>query len=130
MSDGSSGVRLYPGIYRGTVAMNTDPEVRGRLLLTAVDVAGFVPTTWAEPCTPLSGPPGPGMGVYAVPPVGAGVWLMFEHGDVNKPVWLGCRFDTSADPPALRGSRIISPLLSDLTCHAPPASTVPAAPAG
>ncbi|MGO1001000.1 phage baseplate assembly protein V [Lysobacter sp. CA196] len=101
MSDGSSGVRLYPGLYRGTVAINTDPEFRGRLLLTAVDVAGFVPTTWAEPCTPLSGPPGPGMGVYAVPPVGAGVWLMFEHGDVNKPVWLGCRFDTSADPPAM-----------------------------
>lgn len=88
----------YPGLYRGTVTINTDPEFRGRLLLTVVDVLAFIPSTWAEPCTPLSGPPGP-MGVYMVPPPGAGVWVMFEHGDVNKPVWIGCRFDTPADPP-------------------------------
>ena len=24
---------------------------------------------------------------------------MFEGGDVDKPVWIGCRFDTTADPP-------------------------------
>ena len=88
----------YPGLYRGTVLPFPDPEFRGRLLLTIPDVLAFVPSTWAEPCTPLSGPPGP-MGVYMVPPPGAGVWVMFEHGSVNNPVWIGCRFDTSADPP-------------------------------
>lgn len=88
----------YPGLYRGTVMPFPDPEFRGRLLLTIPDVLAFVPSTWAEPCAPLSGPPGP-MGVYMVPPPGAGVWVMFEHGNVNKPVWIGCRFDTSADPP-------------------------------
>ena len=88
----------YPGLYRGTVLPFPDPEFRGRLLLTIPDVLAFVPSTWAEPCTPLSGPPGP-MGVSMVPPPGAGVWVMFEHGDVNNPVWIGCRFDTSADPP-------------------------------
>ncbi|MBL0163875.1 MAG: baseplate assembly protein [Xanthomonadales bacterium] len=88
----------YPGLYRGTVMPFPDPEFRGRLLLTIPDVLAFVPSTWAEPCTPLSGPPGP-MGVYMVPPPGAGVWVMFEHGDVNNPVWIGCRFDTPADPP-------------------------------
>jgi len=88
----------FPGLYRGTVVLNTDPEFRGRLILTMTDVAGFVPTTWVEPCSPLSGPPGP-MGVYMVPPQGAGVWVMFEAGDVDKPVWIGCRFDTPADPP-------------------------------
>jgi len=90
--------KTYPGLYRGTVTVNTDLEFRGRLLLTIPDVLAFGSSTWAEPCTPLSGPPGP-MGVYMVPPPGAGVWVMFEHGDVNKPVWLGCRFDTSADAP-------------------------------
>lgn len=88
----------YPGLYRGTVTINTDPEFRGRLLLMIPDVAAFVPSTWVEPCSPLSGPPGP-MGAYLVPPPGAGVWVMFEHGDVDKPVWIGCRFDTMADPP-------------------------------
>ncbi len=88
----------YPGLYRGTVQPIPDPEFRGRLLLTVPDVLAFVPSTWAEPCAPLAGPPGP-MGVYMVPPPGAGVWVMFEHGNVNKPVWIGCRFDTTADPP-------------------------------
>ncbi len=88
----------YPGLYRGTVGPIPDPEFRGRLQLTIPDVLAFVPSTWAEPCAPLSGPPGP-MGVYMVPPPGAGVWVMFEHGNVNKPVWIGCRFDTTADPP-------------------------------
>jgi hypothetical protein len=91
----------FPGIYRGTVTFNADPNFRGRLMLSIPDVASFVPTTWAEPCTVLAGPPGPGMGVYAVPPQGTGVWVMFEQGNVNKPVWLGCRFDTSTDAPAM-----------------------------
>lgn len=91
----------YAGLYRGTVTINVDPQMRGRLLLTIPDVLAFVPSTWAEPCTPLAGPTGPGMGVYMVPPPGAAVWVMFEHGDVNKPVWIGCRFDTGSDPPAM-----------------------------
>lgn len=91
----------FPGIYRGTVTVNADPEFRGRLMLSIPDVASFVPSTWAEPCTVLAGPPGPGMGVYAVPPAGTGVWVMFEQGNVNKPVWLGCRFDTRTDAPAM-----------------------------
>lgn len=89
------------GLYRGTVAFNVDPERRGRLMLTVPNVLGYVPTTWAEPCAPLAGPPGPGMGVYFVPPIGTGVWVMFERGDLNRPVWLGCRFDTVKDVPVL-----------------------------
>lgn len=101
MSDGPNGAGQFPGLYRGTVVINVDPEMRGRLMLTIPDVLAFVPSTWVEPCTPLSGPVGPGMGVYMVPPPGAGVWVMFEHGDPDKPVWLGCRFDTRGDPPAM-----------------------------
>lgn len=91
----------YPGLYRGTVTVNVDPEMRGRLLLQIPDVLSFVPSTWAEPCTPLAGPTGPGMGVYMVPPIGTGVWVMFEHGDASRPVWMGCRFGTTADVPPL-----------------------------
>lgn len=93
--------KKYYGKYRGTVIQNIDPELRGRLQLEVVDVLSLVPTTWAEPCVGLSGPTGPPMGVYMVPPIGAGVWVEFEHGDPSKPVWTGCRFDTTANVPTL-----------------------------
>ena len=99
--NGTDGTNKYYGKYRGTVFQNIDPEQRGRLQLTVPDVLGVVPSSWAEPCAPLSGPPGPPMGVYLVPPIGAGVWVEFEHGDPNRPIWVGCRFDSAADVPPL-----------------------------
>lgn len=93
--------QVFHGVYRGTVTLNVDPETRGRLQLMIPDVLSYLPSTWAEPCTPLAGPTGPGMGVYMVPPVGAGVWVMFEHGNPNKPVWMGCRYELASDVPPL-----------------------------
>jgi hypothetical protein len=103
MSDADSGMSQgqYSGLYRGTVKVNVDPKQRGRLMLSIPDALSFSPSTWAEPCVPLAGPTGPPMGVYMVPPIGAGVWVQFEHGDVNKPVWMGCRWGLPSDIPAL-----------------------------
>ena len=89
------------GKYRGTVLNNVDPEFRGRLLCMVPDVYGIVPSSWAEPCAPLAGPTGPPMGAYFVPPIGAGVWVEFEHGDPDFPIWVGCRFGSTADVPAM-----------------------------
>lgn len=89
----------YPGVYRGTVILNVDPLQKGRLQLEIPDVLSFSPSTWAEPSVPLAGPSGPPMGVYMVPPIGAGVWVMFEHGDPDKPVWIGCRWGLPSDIP-------------------------------
>jgi hypothetical protein len=91
----------YPGLYRGTVTVNVDPMQRGRLMVSIPDALSFSPSTWAEPCVPLAGPSGPPMGVYMVPPIGAGVWIQFERGDVNKPVWIGCRWGLPSDIPTL-----------------------------
>lgn len=95
----SSGQFL--GIYPGTVINNIDPEQRGRLSLEVPDVTWLVPTTWAEPCVPLAGPTGPSMGVYLVPPIGAGVWVQFIYGDPDRPVWMGCSWGMSANVPTL-----------------------------
>jgi uncharacterized protein involved in type VI secretion and phage assembly len=94
----------YFGKYRGTVAGNDDPENRGRLQVVVPDVLGDVETTWAEACVPLSGAPGVGMGVYVVPPVDAAVWVEFEYGDPNLPVWVGCRYPTASDVPSSAAS--------------------------
>jgi len=89
----------FLGLFRGTVLQNIDPKQQGRLQLEVPDVS-LLPTTWAEPCVPLAGAAGP-MGVYMVPPVGAGVWVEFEHGDPNWPVWVGCRWGLPSDVPTM-----------------------------
>jgi len=91
--------KTYYGKYRGTVILNVDPEKRGRLQLMIPDVLGPIPSSWAEPCVPLAGPTGPPMGVYMVPPIGAGVWVEFEHGDPDLPIWSGCRWGLQSDIP-------------------------------
>jgi hypothetical protein len=97
MTDGNQ----FWGKYRGTVVNNVDPEQRGRLIVMVPDVLTLVPSTWAEPCTPLAGPTGPPMGVYLVPPIGAGVWVEFEQGDPDYPIWVGCRWGAASDIPTL-----------------------------
>ena len=101
-----SNTRKFWGKYRGTVLQNIDPERRGRLQLMVPDVLSLVPSNWAEACVPLAGPTGPPMGVYMVPPIGAGVWVEFEQGDPNRPVWVGCRWGAESDIPnqALMGN--------------------------
>ena len=93
--------RQFLGKYRGVVTNNVDPMLRGRLLVTVPDVLGVVPSSWAEPCVPLAGPTGLSMGVYMVPPIGAGVWVEFEHGDPTYPIWVGCRWGATADVPPI-----------------------------
>ena len=97
----ADSVKIFHGKYRGTVIQNIDPEFRGRLLIMVPDVLGLAPSGWAEPCVPLAGPTGPPMGVYMVPPIGAGVWVEFEQGDPSHPIWVGCRWGSQADIPPL-----------------------------
>lgn len=104
--------RTYFGKYAGTVVQNVDPKQRGRLMVNVPGVLGLAPSSWAEPCVPLAGPTGPPMGVYFVPPIGAGVWVEFEQGDPGRPIWVGCRWGSSADTPAMaKASLPISPNL-------------------
>lgn len=99
MSDAPND-KKYWGKYPGTVLVNVDPELRGRILCTVPDVLGpGVPSSWCEACVPLAGPTGTPMGTYMVPPIGAGVWVEFQLGDPNKPIWVGCRLSAGDVPP-------------------------------
>jgi hypothetical protein len=77
--------RFY-GKYRGLVFNNLDPLGRGRLQALVPEVLGETPSTWALPCAPYAGT---GSGLFTIPPVGAGVWIEFEAGDVSRPIWSG-----------------------------------------
>lgn len=90
--------RRYYGKYRGVVVANEDPMREGRLLVQVGDVGGVIPTSWAMPCFPATGIQ---MGVYMLPQIGAGVWVEFEQGDPDKPIWTGCWYHNAGEVPAL-----------------------------
>lgn len=77
----------YYGKYRGYVHTVEDPQNRGRIQAIVPRLLGpDVPTGWALPAAPYAGPD---QGFYAVPDVGAGVWIEFEEGDLSRPIWSG-----------------------------------------
>ncbi|MBV9992210.1 MAG: baseplate assembly protein [Alphaproteobacteria bacterium] len=88
----------YLGIYRGTVVNNIDPMQLGRIMVIVPDVGGVTPSSWAMPCVPLAGKQ---MGTFMVPQIGAGVWVQFENGDPDMPVWVGGWWGIAAEVPAL-----------------------------
>lgn len=79
--------RFY-GKYRGIVKNNQDPAKLGRLRLSVPSVLGSdVLTGWATPCTPYGG--AADVGFLYIPDVNAGVWVEFEEGDLEFPIWTG-----------------------------------------
>ncbi|MGD1992206.1 MAG: phage baseplate assembly protein V [Anaerolineae bacterium] len=88
----------YYGKYRGMVINNVDPLQIGRLLVQVPDVLGLNVSSWAMPCVPFTGPQA---GTYVVPPVGAGVWVEFEGGDPDHPIWVGGFWGSVAEVPTL-----------------------------
>ncbi len=93
----SDGPRFY-GVYRATVVNNVDPLQIGRIMAMVPDVSNLVPSTWAMPCIPIAGKQ---MGTFMVPQIGSGVWIQYEGGDPDYPVWTGGWWGTVAEVPAL-----------------------------
>lgn len=76
----------YFGKYRGKVVDNIDPLMLGRLTVI-VPAVSELPISWAMPCVPYAGR---NVGFFALPPIAANVWIEFEAGDPNYPIWTGC----------------------------------------
>lgn len=93
-----NGSKKYFGKYRGMVVNNVDPLQIGRLLVQVPDVLGPIPSSWAMPCLPFTGKQ---MGMWCLPQVGTGVWVEFEQGDPDYPIWSGCWYGVAAEVPAL-----------------------------
>jgi uncharacterized protein involved in type VI secretion and phage assembly len=79
--------RFY-GKYRALVVENDDPEKRGRLKLKIPSVLGNeVVSAWALPCAPYGG--AADQGFFFIPEVDAAVWVEFESGMLDYPIWVG-----------------------------------------
>ena len=108
----------YFGKYRGKVENNVDPLQLGRIQVSVPAVLGEGTLSWAMPCVPYAGA---GVGFFAVPPTGANVWVEFEGGDPDYPIWAGCFWGTGEVPatPALAEVKVfktenINMVLSDM----------------
>jgi hypothetical protein len=108
----------YFGKYRGKVENNIDPLMLGRVQVSAPAVLGDGTLSWAMPCAPYAGP---GVGLFAIPPNGANVWVEFEGGDTDYPIYSGCFWGVGEVPalPAIPMMKVfktdgISLTLSDL----------------
>ena len=87
------------GKYRGKVENNIDPMKLGRLQVSCPAVLGDGTLSWALPSTPYAGPK---VGLFLLPPRGANVWVEFEGGDPDYPIWSGCFWgigEVPASPP-------------------------------
>ena len=82
----TDGPRHY-GKYRATVLQNLDPQNQGRVQVQLGDRYGPFPSTWAMPSFALAGKAM--SGAVSLPAVGSSVWVEFEAGDTDYPIWSG-----------------------------------------
>ena len=87
----------YYGKYRGMVLNNIDPMNTARLLVQVPDVLGLSTSSWAMPCVPFAGVQS---GVFVLPIIGAGVWVEFEGGNPDFPIWTGGFWGSAAEVPS------------------------------
>ena len=92
--------RFY-GKYRGVVRNVDDPEGLARIRANVPEVLDTEVSPWAWPCSTYAGPD---VGLHAVPPVGAGVWIEFEAGDPARPIWVGGWWGRDDPPKNEQGS--------------------------
>lgn len=85
----------YFGKYRGIVSDVDDPENRCRIRATVPALLGEHACGWALPAAPFAGS---GHGLVMLPKVGSGVWIEFEAGRLDAPIWSGAWWASGQRP--------------------------------
>jgi hypothetical protein len=124
----------YFGKYRGTVVNNNDPYRQGRMQVSCPHVLGANALAWAMPCVPFAGRL---EGFFMLPQIGSSIWVEFEHGDPDRPIWTGGFWARGQIPISVTSpttTRSIKTLTTELTIDdalgfklqvLPPAAPVP-----
>jgi uncharacterized protein involved in type VI secretion and phage assembly len=102
-SGSTDDVTRFYGKFRGVVLNNYDPEGLARIQVQVADVSRIPLINWALPCAPVGGLKN---GIVSVPNIGSGVWVEFEQGDPDYPIWTGCYWGSSAEFPDRRPQQI------------------------
>jgi hypothetical protein len=102
MREMSAATRQYVGKYRGIVQDVADPWEQGRLRASVPEILGDEWLGWALPCAPYAGKD---VGAHMIPPVGSGVWIEFEAGVLDRPVWVGTWWGEDQRPQDHQGRR-------------------------
>ncbi len=99
-------MKQFFGKYRGKIENNIDPMQLGRIQVSVPAVLGEGRMSWAMPCVPYAGN---GVGFFAIPPTGANVWVEFEGGNPDYPIWSGCFWGKGEVPaqPALAEMKVL-----------------------
>lgn len=104
--DANYGKKFY-GKYRAIVTNNKDSDPTtgrmGRIKVKCPKVLGEDESTWCTPCLPFAGP---SKGTLFMPKVGDTVWVEFEEGDPDKPIWVGNWWGTGERPAPINGSYV------------------------
>lgn len=69
------------GVYRAIVRDVRDPASEGRIKVAIPAISGDSPSDWIYPVV--------NCGYFVTPKAGDQVWVLFEAGDEDNPVWLG-----------------------------------------
>jgi len=85
----------YFGKYRGIVTDVDDPNNQLRIRATVPAILGEHACGWALPAAPFAGD---GHGMVMLPKVGSGVWIEFEAGRLDNPIWSGAWWASGQRP--------------------------------
>lgn len=95
----------YFGKYRGIVSDVDDPNNMCRIRAAVPAVLGSETCGWALPAAPFAGD---GHGMVMLPKLGSGVWIEFEAGRLDAPIWTGAWWASGQRPdPQGAGVRVI-----------------------
>jgi len=84
------GMYMFP--LRAYCKNNVDPHKQGRVQIYCPSISGekcppLKDLLWASPCIPLGG--SSNLSSFTVPEMGAKLWVIFEAGSLNFPLYIG-----------------------------------------
>ena len=88
----------FLGKFEATVINNIDPMQLGRIQVQTPEASGITLSSWATPCCPYTGKQ---MGACMIPQVGSSVWIEFQGGNLDRPIWTGGFYGSAAEVPSL-----------------------------
>lgn len=97
---GLEAYQLYYGEYRAEVLENSDPDGMGALIVRVPALGDSRAVRRKALPAPSFG--GAGFGLRFTPPVGSYVWVRFEGGDMDHPVWHAGMWTRDGVPQDLR----------------------------